>query len=77
MVTIKLRVNGANSTFYSKELYESDAILDMLRSIKATFGPCPFKIYDITGYIPPVIKEEKSYLERLNENKMFHINNKK
>ena len=66
-----------NSTFYSKELYECDAVLDMLRTIRTIFGLCSFKIYNIIGHIPFVATIEKSYLERLNENKMFHINNKK
>ena len=69
MVIIKLKVNNSNSVFKSEELYESDAVLAMLKAV----GKNKFKILEISGQIPPIQKEEKSYLERVNEVKMSKL----
>ena len=77
MVVIKLKVNNINSTFYSNKLYESDAILDMLKALKAIFKSYVFKIQDITGQIPVPPIVHKVHLDMYNTAKMYHINKKK
>lgn len=65
MVIIKLR----GGFFKSSKLYESDAIIEMLKVI----GRNKFKILEITGQIPPIKIKQKSYLERINEVKMSKL----
>lgn len=73
MVVIKLRINNHNSIFYSSKLYESDAIIELLLVIKKLFSQAKYKIFEITGQITPIQKQEKSYLERVNEVKLSKL----
>lgn len=77
MITVRLRVGKYNSRFISDKTTIADCLTDMLRVIKDKFPNTSFKVQSIEGKIVKVIrKQEKTYLEKLNEAKMLRVNGK-
>lgn len=73
MITINLRVQGRNSTYKSERVSRTEALCDLLKTIKTLFGKVRFRIVDIQGDNEKLKVEQKSYLERLNEVKMMKL----